>query len=174
MDGKLIYILIIIAYGIYSSYSKSKKEAEKKKLHEEKKMNNSGSPDAAVVNEKPKEEINSWEDLIRSIKKETTMKKQVVKPQTTSQQSQAAYNKKKKAVQEKVFVQMKADESAIDELKIDVMKGIPDEGIPTTAAINTNLNESEAYLIVKEEESSYKLNAREAFIQSVIITRPEY
>lgn len=183
MDGKLIYILIIIAYGIYSSYAKNKKEAEKKKSIEEKKLNPSGSNNQQTVIEKPTPAATSWEELIRTITQEAQNKKQevkktIAKSQTDSQKSQAAYNKKKKSVQEKVFVPMNVDEANVnersaDELAIDVMRGIPDEGISTTITTKNDMYEIKPYDF-KEEDISYQLNAREALIQSVILTRPNY
>ncbi len=184
MDEKIIYFLLFIAYGIYSTYAKSKKEAEKKRLLEEKKLNpsSSGTPQTIVdTTEKPTP--NSWEELIRTISQETQVKKQVVKKQvvkvqTASQKSQAAYNKKKKLVQEKVFVPMNVDEATMsersaDELIIDEMKGIPDEGISTTTNAPASLYEIKPYDF-KEEDLHYQINAREALIQTVILTRPNY
>lgn len=184
MDEKIIYFLLFIAYGIYSSYSKSKKDAEKKKALEARKLNPNGNTKQQTIIEAPTQPApNSWEELIRTITKEVEVKKQEVKKpamktQTASQKSQAAYNKKKKSVQEKVFVPMNVEEMNInersaDELSVDVMKGIPDEGISTTTKAPENLYEIKPYDF-KEEENSYQLNAREALIQSVILTRPNY
>ncbi|GDX51357.1 hypothetical protein LBMAG27_04040 [Bacteroidota bacterium] len=167
MDGKLIYILIIIAYGIYSSYAKSKKEAERKKAIEEKKLNPIGGNSTKPIIEKPVPTGNSWEELIRNITQETKAKKQVVKTQTTAQKSQAAYNKKKKSVQENVFVAMGDDSNN------------PNFQQTNNPALNKpQVTISDMYAVksydIKEEEISYQLNAREALIQSVILTRPNY
>ena len=184
MDEKIIYILLFIAYGIYSTYAKSKKDAEKKKALEARKLNPTGNTNQPTISEAPEKAApNSWEELIRTITQEVEVKKQVVKKptvktQTASQKSQAAYNKKKKSVQEKVFVPINVEELSVnersaDELSIDVMKGIPDEGISTTVTAPSGLYDIKPYDF-KEEEISYQLNAREALIQSVILTRPNY
>lgn len=170
MDGKIIYILLIIAYGIYSNYAKSKKEAEKKR-----KVTTSTAPPPyastpAPSKEQPSRAPESWQELIKSISQETKKKKQqVVVTQTASQKSQSNYDKKKKSVQERVFTQIPADE-----MKVDVMHGIPDEGTRVTVASSVETSAQEAYQIKEEETNGYVLNAREAIIQSIILTRPEY
>ena len=69
--------------------------------------------------------------------------------------------------------ELSVNERSADELSIDVMKGIPDEGISTTVTAPSGLYDIKPYDF-KEEEISYQLNAREALIQSVILTRPNY
>ncbi|MEI7801990.1 MAG: hypothetical protein WCI97_05060 [Bacteroidota bacterium] len=170
MDGKIIYILIIIAYGIYSNYAKSKKEAEKKR-----KVSTSTAPPPYAstpppTKEQPSRAPESWQELIKSISQETKKKKQqVVVTQTASQKSQSNYDKKKKSVQERVFTQIPADE-----MKVDVMQGIPDEGMRVTVASSVETSAQQAYQIKEEETNGYVLNAREAIIQSIILNRPEY
>ncbi len=170
MDGKIIYILIIIAYGIYSSYAKSKKEEEAKK----KKVSTSTTPPPYASIPAPKEKpiAESWQELIRTITQETKKKKQVVVTQTAAQKSQASYNQKKKSVQERVFNQIPGNETGLD-----VMKGLPDEGPRVTSNMTVTpeeISEQKAYQIKEEDGAGYILNAREAIIQSVILTRPEY
>ena len=70
--------------------------------------------------------------------------------------------------------EMVVSERTADELNIDVMKGIPDEGISTTTMSKAaDLYDIKPYDF-KEEDFSFKLNVREALIQSVVLTRPNY
>ena len=174
MEGKLIYIIIGLLYAAYSYYSKKEKEeAAKRKSAQRNPPPSFGTPSTQTEAPRPAAPASfpSWTETLKEIMAETQQKKKTVAPKpTTFQKSKSAYDKKKKAVQEKVFVPMVTDEMSVDE-----QKGIPDEAVRTTSNISsTDIQNDKAYEINAEEIFAYEFNARQAFVQSVILNRPQY
>ena len=152
MDEKIFYLLLILAYGLYSGFRKNKKDGSKRK---------------PVTGNTPPPPFTSQRELIPRM----TGRKENVPGKKTAVLKKPAENLKSKNTVKPVA------QSAYSSLQIDEIQmpeiSVPEEATRVTADLKAWATQPE-YAEIRNEASAIEFNAREALIQSTILNRPEY
>jgi hypothetical protein len=156
IGGKWIWVVLLIAYYLYSAYA-----ANKKKQEEANKQQQSTEPPKRHYNPTPGSQPipKHMGDIFREIFGEENLPAPKAKPKPAEikikQPTLKQVAKEKKNIPSTVT--FKEGEIAISSDQMEIQK-----------------QESEAYNISQPSAKSHSFNAREAFIGSIIFNRPEY
>ena len=169
MDGKLIYILLLIGYFVFKFFSEDKKAKERKKKLEDAK--NPSLPKNETYEPAPKKE-KPWDEILREIMDQSKQKRREVETVGPPPVRYPKFEPLKKVTQKKSSskpqrknIATSVQTSMADEIKPAVTEGGDDK--------QHTAFDIDAYKI-SDETGGRTIDLREAVIQSVILNRPEY
>jgi hypothetical protein len=157
IGGKWIWVVLLIAYYLYSAYAANKKKQEE--ANKKQQQNTETSPKRHHNPTPTSQPLPPMGDIFREIfgKENFPAPKPKPKPAEIKRKQPTLKQVAKEKKNIPSTVTFKEGETAISSDQMEIQK-----------------QESEAYNISQPSAKSHSFNAREAFIGSVIFNRPEY